>query len=317
MNSQLVLHKRIVYYQKAIDSGHLQAMSEYGTILMTGKFGFAKDEQKAKVLLNRSVSNGSFVAKSSMLSTTDPQLFNYVAQIPDLLQKAKRYDTDAMLTLILIYKALNETVLAEQMRVVAMYYLNSEDISKKEQLDHTLLRLAGVSGRDELITSRKEFQKTVYPNGRRSYTMNYNQDTQRTRNNYIEYLLEDFGFSEYLGANDTERNAKFFANLSVLKRFIDGIEKEEVIPLTFGPKEIIYREKRFTFYFLLRNFPNLEYQEAIINLEKINQKKQLTKKEKNYKDYYSKQLKKLNKEQGIQKDSWLLRLKSDGFFKMK
>ena len=104
-----------IYYQKAVDANHAMAKNDYGTYLITGKYGFIKDEAKGKALI------GSLGAQSAELKTEDTEMAPYIAQIPDLLQAVKHGDADAILKLMLIYIALGDELMTEKMRVVALY----------------------------------------------------------------------------------------------------------------------------------------------------------------------------------------------------
>ena len=104
-----------IYYQKAVDANHAMAKNDYGTYLITGKYGFIKDEAKGKALI------GSLGAQSTELKTEDTEMAPYIAQIPDLLQAVKHGDADAILKLMLIYIALGDELMTEKMRVVALY----------------------------------------------------------------------------------------------------------------------------------------------------------------------------------------------------
>ena len=133
-----------IYYQKAIDAGHVMAMNEYGTFLLTGKYGFVKDEKTGTDLINQAIGKGSLEAASSQLKTSDLKLAEYVAQIPSLLQVVKEGDADAILKLILIYSAVGDNLMVNRMKLIALYNFSYKEVPIVESYDPILLKKADI-----------------------------------------------------------------------------------------------------------------------------------------------------------------------------
>lgn len=132
------------YYQKAINAGHVKAMNDYGTILITGKYGFEKNDNKGSSLINQAISKGSIEAASSRLSSNDVEMAKYVAQIPELLDNVKQGDVDAIFKLLLVYRALGDSLMVEKMRVIALYNMSFDDVPYPISYDSILLEKANL-----------------------------------------------------------------------------------------------------------------------------------------------------------------------------
>lgn len=135
-----------IYYQKAIDAGHVKAMCDYGTMLMLGRNGIAKDEAKGKALIEQAGRNGSIEATSRSINNEDVEIAQYVAKMPELLNAVKQGDADAMLQLTLIYRILGEKELEKAMLLLIRYNL-CYDIPAPLSFDPVLLQKANFSKR--------------------------------------------------------------------------------------------------------------------------------------------------------------------------
>ena len=127
-----------IYYQKAVDANHAMAKNDYGTYLITGKYGFIKDEAKGKALI------GSLGAQSTELKTEDAKMAPYIAQIPDLLQAVKHGDADAILKLILIYSAVGDNLMVNKMRLIALYNFSYKEVPLPKSYDPFLSKKADI-----------------------------------------------------------------------------------------------------------------------------------------------------------------------------
>lgn len=179
-----------VYYQKAIDAGHVKAMCDYGTMLMLGRNGITKDEAKGKALIEQAGRKGSIEATSRSINNADVEIAQYVAKMPELLNAVKQGDADAMLQLALIYRILGEKELEKTMLLIIRYNL-SYDIPAPASFDPVLLQKANL-----LKTIMIDHYKTEYRTVRRySYpaTESYQRKITRSRVSNYESMIEYIG----------------------------------------------------------------------------------------------------------------------------
>ena len=120
----------VPFYKRAIDGGDMAAANEYAQILMEGKFGIPKDEIEAQRLFELAAS--TIFSTYADYKSDDPDFQSYINKIPTLISKAKTKDIKAMISLILIYRALGDNEMEERMLTVVRY-----NISKGMKLPHT------------------------------------------------------------------------------------------------------------------------------------------------------------------------------------
>lgn len=151
------------YYQKAVDGNHIMAMNDYGTYLITGKYGIAKDETKGQNLINRAIDGGNMNARTSMIKATE-DMSQWVVQIPMLLNAVKNGDPEAILKLLLIYKALGDKEMELKLYFTARYNF-AFDLPDLESIDVKLLGKAGFNVATKIIdpkTSEKRFRQSNF-----------------------------------------------------------------------------------------------------------------------------------------------------------
>ena len=149
-----------VYYQKAVDANHAMAKNDYGTYLITGKYGFIIDEAKGKALI------GSLGAQSAELKTEDTKMAPYIAQIPDFLQAVKHGDANAILKLLLIYQALGDDLMVNKMRLIALYNFCYEEVPLPESFDPILINNANKTGSSSSTIDKNlsgKYSNSLYP----------------------------------------------------------------------------------------------------------------------------------------------------------
>lgn len=223
------------YFQQAIDAGLTKAMFDYGTILVEGKYGIEKDEIKGKTLIDQALGKGSLEAASrdfiqQEMNTIDSEVRVYIDQVPELLKSVKEGDTDAMLKLILIYKALRCEELEIKMKAVALYNLSYQMILPLDY-DPVLIKRAGFAANhtiiDHYVTKSRTIKVYSYPK-----TEYYKSPVERARKSNYEYMMEYLGGSskikDYEGLNNN-----IVSRCGEIKRCIDDMLNEK--PLLSTP----------------------------------------------------------------------------------
>ena len=148
-----------LFYTRAIDSGDLSVVDEYAQILKEGKYGIAKNVSEANHILE--------TAKNTVLNSypnykCDNEEFQaYIRKIPQLLSRVKNGDIEAMITMLLIYRVMNDHNMQERMLVIIRYHLSQgkrlpplfdfylERLAKYEEMNYEKLIFGSDSGKKD------------------------------------------------------------------------------------------------------------------------------------------------------------------------
>ena len=107
-----------------------------------------------------------------------------------------------------------------------------------------------------------------------------------------------------------KRKLCYERNSNEIRSFINKIDNDNLIVTFQG-----WLSRGVSWYSMeFDSFPNLEYQVAKINYEKIINNKSLPQNAKKKKSDYAKTIKQYQKDPNIHKEPWVQQLKNEGFF---
>ena len=122
-----------IYYKRSVEKGYAQGKYEWGKIIAKGSYGITKNSIRARILFKEAAQSGIKEAEYELSSldlsmSNDSTIANLSAQIPELHERAKNGDANAMYMLYFLYKHKKDNVMASRMAFSVLYnHMNGND----------------------------------------------------------------------------------------------------------------------------------------------------------------------------------------------